>query len=138
LAHAGPAGLLQDAQRVATSIDDPLPGCQEASSIGGLRIGQEWWGGVRGADGRQRWNRAVVTGDDGGYDEARAVHNGMFGTLAFVGAKSNVALRPARSRQTMLAVASAVTACQAGLSIYFTIGGGGEATGRSSDYIWGD
>jgi hypothetical protein len=38
----------------------------------------------------------------------------------------------------MLAVALAVTGCQAGLSIYFTIsgGGGGEVSGRSSDYRW--
>src|SRR6059058_4747905 len=42
-------------------------------------------------------------------------------TLEFVRAKSNVALLgPPGVGKTMLAVALAVTACQAGLSIYFT------------------
>ena len=30
-----------------------------ANSIGGVKERQEWWGRVRGADGRQRWIRAV-------------------------------------------------------------------------------
>ena len=36
-----------------------LRGLKLAGSIGGVKERQQWFGRVRGADGRQRWIRAV-------------------------------------------------------------------------------